>query len=700
MPFNIGKISLGSSARKRYSHNLSFDNNTTFDFGSVQPMLCQYMMANSDINVSCRQLVRLAPLVAPSFARLHLQNEVSFVPLADVVPYSDAMLSGLPYSVGGKTYKPSQLPYTTNAMLVYLLLHLSNFTYWDKSSQLKTFWKPSEDLVEDIDMTAVSNNLFKSVNGVSKGLFPNLSASNVIYSSDVSKVISFSSADQVVFLSDNTALTFRFSPIARRLRKIFLGLGYSLNISDRTPVSFAPILAFYKSWFDLYAVQRSQNWTNTKCFSLIKYIDDNYFYKFDATAFNTDAIYTVAFDFITSELSQCWFTYPDDFVSVHRSSVNLSSNSLSFVDGDNNTSSAFTSSVNGLVTSPSVGLSLSSTTQKATLYNVALQTLQRLSRFVNKDSIIGQRMSDWLRVHYGADVSNSVFSQSNHISSSRLDLQINDVFSTSDTANSDSGDGEVLGAYAGKGIGFDKNGFRFHTDKAGFVFMMSAIVPESGYYQGNDLSLYGLTRYTLPSADFDALGMELTPKGAIASDNNIVDYRVDTPTEDLTNKGFGFVPRFSGFKVRKNIVNGDMSLRSTYDDLSPYYLDRTLISNCILDEKPMFDTTSSKVADCVDFSFYHSNLPVASEEWRYCARYNWLGNYSRIFSNISPLISGSFVPNGTTSLFSYVPNVVTDNFICQSLFDVRVTNSLKPISESYDTFEESTDKSSIDVRPE
>ena len=29
MSFNIGKISLGSSAHKRYNHNLSFDNNTT-----------------------------------------------------------------------------------------------------------------------------------------------------------------------------------------------------------------------------------------------------------------------------------------------------------------------------------------------------------------------------------------------------------------------------------------------------------------------------------------------------------------------------------------------------------------------------------------------------------------------------------------------------------------------------------------------
>jgi len=173
MSFNIGKISLGSSARKRYSHNLSFDNNTTFDFGSLQPMLCQYMMANSDINVSCKQLVRLAPLVAPSFARLHLQNEVSFVPLADVVPYSDAMFSGLPYSVGGKTYKPSQLPYTTNAMLVYLLLHLSNFTYWERTAQLNTLWKPSEDLVEDIDMKAMSQclNFGKSVSDNGYGKF-------------------------------------------------------------------------------------------------------------------------------------------------------------------------------------------------------------------------------------------------------------------------------------------------------------------------------------------------------------------------------------------------------------------------------------------------------------------------------------------------------------------------------------------------
>ncbi len=695
MAFNIGKISLGSSAHKRYNHNMSFDNNTTFDFGSVQPLMCQYMMPNSDINVSCKQLVRLAPLVAPSFARVHLQNEVSFVPLADVVPYSDALLAQMPYSVGATTYKPYILPYTTNAMLVYLLLQVSEFTYWERDttqafSDFYKYFVPVE-LKEEDDMRSVSANLFKSVLGVSRTLFPLLPYYNCVYSNDVSKVISFTSADQVVYLPDGSALTFRFSNAARRLRKIFIGLGYSLNITDRTQVAFAPILAFYKAWFDLYAVKRTQNWTNTKCFSVIKFLDDNYYYKFGVEAFNTSAISPVLLSFFYDDLANCWFTYPDDFVSVHRSSVNLQPVAMDFVDGNGASDEIKT------FTSTSYGLSapVKLPNDGNNLFNVALQTLQRLTRFVNKDSVIGQRISDWLRVHYGADVANSVFKQSNHISSSRLDLQINDVFSTSDTASSESGDGEVLGAYAGKGIGFDNNGFHFHTSVTGYVFMLSAIVPESGYYQDNDLSLYGLDRFTLPSADFDALGMELTPKGAIVSDNNIVNYK--DSHEDLTDVAFGYIPRFSGYKVKKNIVNGDMSLRSTYDDLSPYYLDRTLTANYVDAETP-YISGSSSVANAVLVHDYHASLPVASEMWRYCARYTWLGNYTRIFSNVIPTVPTTAIENLPQKLENKV--IVDDNFICQSVFDVRVTNALKPISESYDTFEESTDNSSVDVRPE
>lgn len=238
MSFNIGKISLGSSAHKRYNHNLSFDNNTTFEFGSIQPLMCQYLMPNSDINVSAKQLVRLAPLVAPSFARVHLQNEVSFVPLGDVVPYSDAMLSNLPYTVGNKTYRPTQLPYTTNALLVYLLLQCSRYTFWVPSSlSIAGRFQPSN--VDTDKATSLTSTLCKDLFGIS-----NVTGMPKIYSSLSTRTdnndtsISFTSADQIIFLSTGGVLTFRFSRRALRLRKIFLGLGYSLNISDYSTPHF------------------------------------------------------------------------------------------------------------------------------------------------------------------------------------------------------------------------------------------------------------------------------------------------------------------------------------------------------------------------------------------------------------------------------------------------------------------------------
>lgn len=85
----ISNISLGFS-NKKYSHNLSRDCNTTFPFGVVQPIFTQYMLPDSDIKVSAKQLVRLSPLSVPSFARIYLRTVTRFVPEHDVIRWSDA----------------------------------------------------------------------------------------------------------------------------------------------------------------------------------------------------------------------------------------------------------------------------------------------------------------------------------------------------------------------------------------------------------------------------------------------------------------------------------------------------------------------------------------------------------------------------------------------------------------------------------
>ena len=66
------KINLGFNS-KRYSRDMSFDNNTTYGFGEVQPLLCQYLSPDSDIKIGAKSLVRLSPLKYPSFARVRLE---------------------------------------------------------------------------------------------------------------------------------------------------------------------------------------------------------------------------------------------------------------------------------------------------------------------------------------------------------------------------------------------------------------------------------------------------------------------------------------------------------------------------------------------------------------------------------------------------------------------------------------------------
>lgn len=690
MSFNISKISLGSSAKKHYNHNLSFDNNTTFDFGSVQPLMCQYLLPNSDINVNYRQLVRLAPMVAPTFGRMHLQNEVSFVPLADVVPYSEALFARMSYSVGNKTYKPISLPYTNNAFLVYWLLICthSNYTYW--FAPTTTGGSLQARSLTDTDISSITSLIQQQLFGKAYSNFPTLQLSSAL---QYDNYVSFESADFVIKFSTGSAITFKLNNTALRLRKILIGLGYSLNMTDRTNVSFAPILAFYKAWFDLYAVKRSKAWNNTFCYALIKYIDDNYFIDFTQSSYNVlSTPWDTFFRFMQMELQECWYTFDDDFVSVHRSSPQLTSLGSPNVHYLNAIGDTVGSSPLGIGAEPTLPIISDSNSTRNNLSNVGLQVLQRLSRYVNKDSVIGQRMTDWLRVHFGADVANSLFKQTNHINSSRLDLEINDVFNLADTASGsgDNATGEVLGAYAGKGLGFNKHGFSFHANTSGFVFVLSSIVPSSGYYQGNDTQLYGLDNDTLPNPDFDAVGFELTPKGAIASDNNIF---ISDGSADLTNKGFGFIPRFSGFKVKKNIVNGDMSRRGTINTFNPYYLDRILTETAVTSEH--YTTRSGIPAVDADISTLSYPIPSASENWRYCARYPWLGNYNRIFYR-----SGTLYKGGSASQLLDNDEVIEDNFICQSVFDVRVSNFLKPISQSYDTYEESSDTSTYDVKAE
>lgn len=681
-------VLLGTSANKNYTHNMSFDNNTTMDFGFLQPLLSQYMLPKSTIKVDSKQLVRLAPMPTPSFARMYLQNYARFVKMTDVVPYYESLLSGISFTTSsGTTVKPVRMPVTTNSFLLWFLLTMSRCTVYERyvlnpnKPPLEYGWRPIK-FVNTVHVDWVCKLL---LNRFSFDASLTVNRLPVLVDTD-DFVISPMQADYILqadYADDGNdgqyMLCFEFSSDVKHIRKQLIGLGYSLNGEDNKPVSIAPLLAYYKAYYDYFGLTREKQFEQTTCFRVIGLIWDYYtsFYQLDDTV--TSVNLSVFMSFL-SEFASLYYTDASSYIAAHRS-LPLNNAKIPNIDTGRYSLSEYMSNSSfskDYINENSYGVPDISTTPGRSTW-LSIDLLRRLSRFVSKDSVIGKRLSDWVKVHYGSDVSFTLFEDSFNISEWRTAIDIDDVFSTSETADvGNKNKGDYLGAYAGKGIGFGKGGFTFKAPTHGFVFVMSCIVPITNIFQGNDPTLYAIDNDTIPHPEFDALGYEFTPKGVFLSDNFLLGITDDL---GLTKKGFGWVPRYTGFKVKKNIVNGDMCCGYYKRDLLPYFNDRLILSHSasltpITDEKGV-ETGNYK------FSIANNNVPSASTSWQQICKYGFLTNYNRLFYNSKADLVDDFYFKSRPLEYG-----LNDNFITQTVFDVRVTNWLKPVQNSYDTVDE------------
>lgn len=707
MSIKIGAISLGRSSKK-YTHDMSFDNNTTMGFGFMQPLCSQLMYKGDKINLSAKQLVRLAPMPVPSFARIKAINRAFFVPMSDVFPAWDALLAHQTVSTTVMSYIPQKLPRISNRFLATWLIGCYGYYGLFAQSEITAVGVQSNKIQRYKEHVATFKVTQKiaSIVGYPQGV------TSTGFQSDVTgKVDDNVTIDGCDFLvvgdtkhfnatadpTDFDIVAVKLNDDGKRIYTILRGLGYSLDLADDNLISAIPIMAFYKAWFDHFAPKRFLNWSSTPMYQLINYVYENGDAgSKPATNLNMTLDYTVSARFtdahkVLSSLAECWFTESDDFYSVHTTqpynNASISDVNLPQPTVNSSVSQAVTNTVgqNALGSLPFIqasGLDASNT-----MTQIAFDTLKRLSRFVSKNSIIGTKIDDYLKTHFGFDASSDFFKDSYDLGSWMTNCDINDVFSSADTAtgSGDTATGDFLGSYAGKGIGFADGRINYEASACGYFFIMSSIVPKSGYFQGDDLSLYGVDRYTLPSPEFDALGYELTPLAGLVDYNGEFDKRAMSYS-DSTDKAFGYIPRFSGFKVKKNIVNGDMALRSTRDSLSPYHLNRIIT-------KTLHTVSTSDSAQYLNTESFV--VPSASVAWRYPTRYDYLGNFNRIFYNEGKMSGspiGDIIADSTT--------VKDDNFIVQTVFDIRLTNCLKPISMSYDTYDGSVDNSTRDVRAE
>ena len=684
------KFSLGIN-KSRYSHNRDYHIDTTSDFGSFQPCMLEFLSPDDTLSVDdFRQLVRNGVMPAPTFGDIKCVNDFSFVPVRDVFPAFDALVSGQHVNTSQRNYIPSSMP-TISSLDLVATLCCSDYSkvsvFINEAGKLKAL-SPNDGVYADIKNTLQSavNDLFSATNRVS-AKFPSAVLNNIAYESG-----SFGSSDfanplssDFVLRGNKYSVCVRLNNAGKRLYKIFKGLGYSLDPLNTNRVSVLPIFAFYKAWYDKYFPARMSNWQSTDCFRLIDLI---YSYGY------VDFLNSVSPQFwkgFVSSLSDCWYTYETDFVSANIDKP--ASNVVGDVNIPNTTLTSASVYSNGVM-SPSSGQPYL-WASNGLVTSAQLQILSRLTRFVNKNSIIGGRIYDYLKVHFGQDTLDAMFRQSNFLGSFVTDVKLDDTYSQADTLNLSSGTGQALGSRAGLGSGFSNFSLKYDAPCHGFVIGMSAIYANSSFCQGDDPIIYMLKRFEIPTAELDALGYELTPKAVIYDNGGYADSTRDA----LYQTSFGYVPTYSKLKYKRNILNGDMAKRSTRDSFLGFHLDRFVIEKSPIFKKEQ-DGSFSVQSD-VKYS-----VPQAGDAWRYILKYPHLSYFNRIFLNSGSLNGGVYSTVGypdsqSKSIYDYMVSYDKgnndDNFTIQCSVDVTLWNKLKPLAISFDTMSDE-DNDSVTVR--
>lgn len=750
---NISKIAMKSSGQKHNRFNWSHDVNTSCSFGHCQPIISRLLVPKSKTTVKTAQLVRLAPLVRPAFARLKYKTLSGFVGFSELTENFPHLLSKTPVARGQTLYNIEQLPHISLGLLSYLVLVGAKCSLWYVPTTAPADKQNCYVMgkIHDTNTENIFQTVFNTINGSSNELirfnrysveFPSFVGTVLdlwevfgnyfgtedetgleIPLSNYANYRSFFDSKDYVTEADNPnplayfdyvdlegadyvldlerggvkfALAFRLSDYGKRIHDVLVGLGYQIDFQSKAKVSLMPLFACWKFYYDSYGLVLNDNWYTTSLYKLLTFCDYHNKVNFD-TLFAKQ-------EFITfiNDLANMWATSQQDYTSAHLSTTAKSSAfglSTSFIDVDGTANITEVDNANGVQTS---GHSFINNVKHGQL---DAEYLKRLYTCVNRNTVIGRDVAALLRAQgLGEFVDNC---KTHFIGATETEIEVSDVVSTSDTFNESSNSGALLGQYAGLGIGRNygkgKNPKTLHysNEEFGYWITLAVMLPDSGLCQQLDGTLLAIDKNGLYQPEFDGLGYEATRKQQIVGSQDWT--KPTEATEDnRLDATFGFVPRYSAFKVQPNKINGSFALRSVRADFLPYTLDK-IIS---VGEKELtalkHATTQYPYPDSPDYTkvlqvqelLTPLRLPKASTIWRYIARYAFLGNYNRIFANVGydftnehDFFDALVGDEELRARFSYLVRT-EDNFLIHNVVNMQCSAPMKSIEMSFETFED------------
>lgn len=715
------KVNVGSSKPKKSFFPISFDSSTTTNFGECIPTFCQEVVSDSHVNLEVRHGVRFAPLSLPTFGKAYLHSYSFCHKLCDLYPPYNNMISRTPYTSGsGNVYIPNSVPFVPLSLLWLIVLSHCDFSIYEfrpnitpvTSSKLPVQFRTDGyvpysptipaggDLAHGIIVNLIYSSVFPaSVRSLLNSyIFGSSRPDDLVCpkGSTISRYIDSTKptdnrvpvtpqgADFVVPLNSNlyyfgtTSSSFpsvelptgkryvaciRLNNTGKYLRKIFMGLGYQITPFAK-PVSFLPVFAYYRSYFDTFAPKRfiafEQTYFGRMMAESVSSGISNLIQLF------TSSSYQSTLSGMIDDLLSCYYTKDTDYYTsqiiglVNDYGSNVNQDYIG-VDVNDEPIEDFLSSNVGSNAVPSINFNFLNHTQ------AQQNVLARLTEFVNRRSVLGGKIADLLESVFGIS-KKDVLSDNPYLGSDVVDVDFSDVFSTAETSEGS------LGEYAGRATanGYS-NDINVDTTSASLVLSFSVLVPRTQFCQGVNPNLFHVDYDDFYNPMFDGLTLLPTDRlsfvapSPLGFESDIVD-NVDS---------FGNAPVYTEYKVAtQGILNGDLSLKSTKASYDSFTMD-TMISDYTYDDNTISDNI------IVSYSV-RPYLPsfAAGTMWRYIGRWLWLGNFDRIFVNTKNDFSSADFFSGVNSRDITRSN---DNLIVHNIVDLKINSPMLPTADSFMT---------------
>lgn len=268
---------------------------------------------------------------------------------------------------------------------------------------------------------------------------------------------------------------------------------------------------------------------------------------------------------------------PDYFTSAWDNPVspNAGDSSSSFVFSDYDISAGVPSVSDTNVSyapsswMPLVEMDSSSSSGLATFSQYMIDSLKSLNDYLKRNQMSGTYAIDRYLSRFGTILSAEKLNRSIMLGQSDVPVKISDVTSTADTDNAS------LGSFTGQGVASQNSTeVQYSSNEFCILLSVASIVPKHVYFQGLDRNILHVDKGSWFTPEFDNLGVQGISKAELLVHQDTSTGNDAFGTEAIVSQIFGYAPRYSEWKVGRDVVSGDFMNLSTRKALLTWFFPR------------------------------------------------------------------------------------------------------------------------------